>query len=149
KKFETKQTGIAGLAFSSDGQTIVSANSDNTISVWEVLTGKECYVIKLQTEKPAAQPADPSIQLQKQLIMRQGYGPVTSPISSLTISPAGRTLAAGNVDRTVRLWDLATGKELGQFKGHEGGVLNVVFAPDSRTVISGSADTTAVVWDGG
>jgi hypothetical protein len=71
-----------------------------------------------------------------------------SSATSLAISPDGRTLALGT-DRGVQLWDLRTGKELGQFKGHQASVVSVAFSPDNQTIITGSADTTALVWDAG
>ena len=143
--FETEKKAILELAVTPDGQRVVTANADSTISMWEALTGKECLQIKLSDagEKPGLQPPVPPP------VALRGPGgrlPQANAVT-LAISPDGRTLAAG-INRIVRLFDLRTGKELGQFKGHQGAVVSVAFAPDNQTVISGSADTTALVWDG-
>jgi hypothetical protein len=66
---------------------------------------------------------------------------------ALAFALDGRTLAAGGDDGTVRLWDLVTGKCLGQFAGHRGAVRSLAFIPDGLKLLSGSADTTALVWD--
>jgi WD40 repeat protein len=142
--FDTQQQAVLELAVTPDGRTVVTANSDYTIFLWEALTGKECLQIKLN--RPAAQPQPQ--QPQMQIMVWGGMMPQTNLITAMAISPDGRTLAAA-LDRNIHLWDLRTGKELGQFKGHKGTVVSVVFAPDNQTVITGSADTTALVWDGG
>jgi RNA polymerase sigma factor (sigma-70 family) len=149
-RLDLGQRGVGAMAFSPDGFSIATANTDNTISLWEVATGKECLKITLKKDdkpapQPAVDPAKPAIAPAIARLPNQGV----SSISSLAIAADGRTLAAGGIDRTLYLFDLATGKDLGKFTGHEGNVLNVLFAPDSRTLISGSADTTAMVWDGG
>jgi WD40 repeat protein len=133
RAFEDQQRSILALTFSPDGRTIASANSDNTLSLWEALTGKECLHISVNRAKPDAPPNPLG-----------AFGGITC----LAISPDGRTLAGGGSDRLVHLWDLYTGKELGVFKGHAGAVLTVAFARDSRTLFSASDDTTALVWDG-
>jgi WD40 repeat protein len=142
--FETDKMTILDLVVSPNGQNVVTANGDQTIAVWEALTGKECLQIKLENtgEKPPLQPLTPPTPFGGPGIITQGNA------FALAISPDGRTLATG-FGRQVHLFDLRTGKELGRFKGHQGTVVSLAFAPDSQTVVSGSADTTALVWDGG
>jgi WD40 repeat protein len=131
--FGTDKKTILDLAVTPDGQNVVTANGDQTISVWETLTGKECLQIKLQSdgEKPLL---PPGIMTQRSAF-------------ALAISADGRTLVSG-IDRQIHLFDLRSGKELGRFKGHQGTVVSLAFAPDNQTLVSGSADTTALVWDG-
>jgi WD40 repeat protein len=47
----------------------------------------------------------------------------------------------------VRLWDVATGKEVRRFTGHEGSVNSVAVTPDGKYVVSGSGDKTVRVWE--
>jgi WD40 repeat protein len=49
-------------------------------------------------------------------------------------------------DNTVRVWELATGKEVRRFTGHEDWVRSVAVTPDGRYVVSGSDDNTVRVW---
>jgi DNA-binding beta-propeller fold protein YncE len=62
-------------------------------------------------------------------------------------SPDGNVIATAGYDRTIQLWDVATGKNLQTLKGHNGAVFAVDFSPDGSTLISGAADDTAKVWD--
>jgi len=55
----------------------------------------------------------------------------------VAISPDGKTLASGSKDKTVKLWDVATGKEVVTLKGHTDPVLSVAFGPDGKTLASG------------
>jgi WD40 repeat protein len=71
----------------------------------------------------------------------------TLSVFSLAISPDGRTALSGSEDKTLKLWDLITGKELRTFTGHGGSVFSVAISPDGRTAISGSVDSTLKLWD--
>ena len=68
-------------------------------------------------------------------------------VTSVAIAPDGRTALSGSWDKTLKLWDLASGKELRTFTGHSGGVTSVAIAPDGRTALSGSRDKTLRLWD--
>ena len=63
------------------------------------------------------------------------------------MSPNGRRLASGSDDKTVKLWDVVTGRELRTLTGHSDIVGSVIFSPDGRWLASGSVDKTVKLWD--
>ena len=67
--------------------------------------------------------------------------------SSLAFSPDGKVLAWQASDNVVRLWDVASGIEKAELKGHTDYVYSVVFSPDGKILASGSSDQTIKFWD--
>jgi WD40 repeat protein len=65
----------------------------------------------------------------------------------MAFTPDGKILASGGWDHTVRLWDVAAGKELHRLEGHKAVVFSVATSPDGKTLASGGWDFNIRLWD--
>jgi DNA-binding beta-propeller fold protein YncE len=70
-----------------------------------------------------------------------------SGVTSVAVTPDGKYVVSGSGDKTLRLWELATGQEVRRFTGHAGSVTSVAVTPDGKYIVSGSGNKTVRVWD--
>jgi hypothetical protein len=134
---------VERIAFAANGRAIVAVNRDRTVSLFESATGE----IRCRLGKPAALPPLPSaVMLAGSPVMVSGMREEQTPVA-VACSPNGRLLAFAHTEPVIHLWDLLTGEEVAQLRGHEGGVVTLAFSGDGERLLSGSLDTTALVWN--
>jgi WD40 repeat protein len=68
-------------------------------------------------------------------------------VKSVAFSRDGKQVVSGSHDKTVRLWDTATGALQQTLEGHSDGVTSMAFSRDGKQVVSGSHDKTVRLWD--
>ncbi|MGH9349633.1 MAG: KGGVGR-motif variant AAA ATPase, partial [Vicinamibacterales bacterium] len=68
-------------------------------------------------------------------------------VRSIAWSFDGARLATGSDDRTVRVWDAASGRLVQTLEGHRSWVRSVAWSPDGARLATGSDDRTVRVWD--
>ena len=66
---------------------------------------------------------------------------------AVAVSPDGKVMASGGRDKTIRLRELPSMKELGTLKGHTSDVRSVAFRPDGRVLASGGTGMDNKLWD--
>lgn len=121
--------------FSPDGKALLKPRSqyESTIHVWDIATREERrqFAGHFKVKDPNGEEVEV---------------PTYLSLTYLAVSPDGRTLAGAAGDPTIRLWDIATGKER-RLEGHRGTVTSLAWSADGKTLVSGSNDGTALVWD--
>ncbi len=70
-------------------------------------------------------------------------------VNRIAVSPDGSRIAGALGDRTVRVWDAASGKQLSVLRGHSDLVMDVAFSPDGSELASASYDKTIRIWQVG
>ena len=117
------------LAWSPDGSSLIAGLKDATARVWDAKTGRQ--VLSLDPRVSSGMVGD---------------APVPE-VWSVAISNDGSHMATASSDRTVRLWDAATGQLLRTLSGHTDRVVRAAFNADGTRLASASLDRTARIWD--
>ena len=73
-----------------------------------------------------------------------GHG---SPVTSIAITSDSKQIISGSDDRTIRIWDIQTSRELNILRGHVDTVTSIAVISDNKQIISGSLDKTIRIWD--
>lgn len=143
RKFQDHNKGFTAFAYAPDGRTLVTADTDGAVILWETITGK--VRLRLQTAGlgtlllPLVGQYDPALQTQAASLFTQ--------FTALAFSPDGRIVAAADSKRTIRFWDAVSGQSIGSLAGHQGKIQTLSWTADGKQLISGSEDTSALVWD--
>ena len=71
----------------------------------------------------------------------------TEAVTSVALSPDGRTALSGSVDQRLILWNTEVGEFIRHFAGHNGPVRSVALSADGRKALSGSDDCSVILWN--
>jgi WD40 repeat protein len=114
--------------FSVDGSRIVTASWDGKAIIWDAATGNISLALPGQPGGGA-------------LGHREGG------LLSAAFSGDGLQVATASSDKTARIWDAKTGRELRVLTGHDDSVSSISFGPHGQRVVTASWDKTARIWD--
>jgi WD40 repeat protein len=154
--------GITALAVSPDGAIAISASRDATLRVWDLRAQEEMmvipesafvYAIAIHPDRQAFT-AKVSNHTIKAWSLRNGQPLEVDDLTARTISSVtvtaskhrtSRHLISGS-QKTIKIWDLQTGREVITLRGHTSLVTAVAAAPKAHRLASGSEDRTIKIW---
>ncbi|MBV8456651.1 MAG: hypothetical protein JO122_08555, partial [Acetobacteraceae bacterium] len=173
RRFDGHHGRIFALAFTPDGQRIISGGVDGTLRTWDVASGRCLTVIQAHPGGVASL----AISADGRYVLTGGLEGVARlwdlgtcasvktfshnahAIVAVALSPDGRLALTGGGgaygngdfpveggDFDIRLWDVGTGKIMRRMSGHTHWVHGLAFSPDGKSAASASLDATVRVW---
>ncbi len=158
---------IRGLAFSPDGQQLVSGGQDNVLRVWDFAIGRERTVLRGHAShvRDCVYSPDGNTLLsagrdqQVKLWQPKNYGEAiflgrqadrsaSDAVLSARFSRDGQRIVTASRDRTATLWDTVQQTPLQSFaEGHDFLASTAVFFADGTRLATGAGDGTVRIWD--
>jgi len=110
---------ISALAYTPDGDYLLSASEDLTVKLWELETQRE---------------------------IRTFTGPQRY-VKRIVVDPNGTRMITISEDKKLWIWNIKTGKEIRQLEDTLDVITNAIFSRDGKYIITGGSEFTGAVWD--
>jgi WD40 repeat protein/serine/threonine protein kinase len=161
RRFEGHSTSVYAVAYSPDGNFILSGDDIGDIILWNAHTGQRIRTFEGHSSRVNAIKFSPdghravSTGADAHIyVWDVATGDIVHTLSDhvgcgcdIDFSPDGSKLLSMAEDATLILWDIQTGEAIRHFEGHTNSVMGAAFSPDGLTVLSASDDTTLILWD--
>lgn len=145
----------------SANKKIFSADTGDTIKIWDLESGEESGMLKGHTggvktlvlsqdeKRLISGGADKSIKVwslkgNKEIYTLQGH---SNTVRSAVINSSRKYIISGSEDKTIRIWNLLDQREKATFKGHSTPVISVAVTSNGKIGATGSKDKTIKLWD--
>ena len=144
------------------GKTVLSTGRDGQVRLWDPLTGKEQGAIDGKAKWITAFAVSPDGTTIASAVegsyrihliatatgeVRHTLAGHTQLVDSVAYSPDGKYVVSTGWDKSVRVWESASGKELVSFKGHPESINAVAVSPDGKRLATASEDKSIRIWD--
>ncbi len=148
RKIAIEGFSVASVAFAPDGKTLAAGIGDRTIRLYDPATGQE------RLPRLGREIALPPRKQRE--VLHKGYDRAWAA-ACLAFTPDGKMLASGTEGigwfarpadvPPIRLYDLASAREVHRFAGHPVGCISLAFTPDGKTLASSGFEPVARLWD--
>jgi WD40 repeat protein len=112
-------SGILSCALSMDGTVALSASEDDTLKVWDMLSGQ----------------------------VRHTLGGHTRPVWGCALNADGTLALSASADRTLKVWNAISGQVIHTLTGHTDWIRGCALSADGTVALSASLDRTLKVWN--
>ncbi|ETO15612.1 WD-40 repeat protein [Reticulomyxa filosa] len=140
--------GVCGIEFSpfNNGKYLCSTSGDKTIRLWNVETYKQLNIFNGHENGVCCVAISP--------LQSNNNNNDNKSNNIGVIGGNGYTICSGSFDKTIRIWDIETTKQLILFVGHQNIVKSVKYGSNelenigcANTILSGSEDNSVRLWD--